>query len=134
MSLDTTTLSNASHSLSAKAYDAAGNVGTSTTVTVTVNNGPRDTTAPTVSITSPANGATVARRSQVVISASASDDVGVKQVEFYVSGSLVGTSIASPYSAIWSVPGAKAKSYTITARAYDAAGNQKEASITIKSQ
>ncbi|HEU4951185.1 MAG TPA: Ig-like domain-containing protein, partial [Holophagaceae bacterium] len=39
LSLDSTTLSNANHSLVAKAYDAAGNVGTSTTVSFTVNNG-----------------------------------------------------------------------------------------------
>src|SRR5207249_4980761 len=35
---DTTTFANASHTLVAKAYDAAGNVGPSSTVTVTVNN------------------------------------------------------------------------------------------------
>ena len=37
-SWDTTTVSNGSHILSAKAYDAANNVGTSTAVSVTVNN------------------------------------------------------------------------------------------------
>jgi len=35
---DTTTFSNGAHTLLAKAYDAAGNVGTSSTVSVTVNN------------------------------------------------------------------------------------------------
>src|SRR6202022_2856261 len=38
-SWDTTTASNASHTLTAKAYDAALNVGTSAAVSVTVNNG-----------------------------------------------------------------------------------------------
>ncbi|MFZ2978487.1 MAG: Ig-like domain-containing protein, partial [Candidatus Magasanikiibacteriota bacterium] len=37
-SLDTTSLSNGVHVLTAKAYDQAGNVGTSTNVSVTVNN------------------------------------------------------------------------------------------------
>ena len=37
-SWDTTAFANSSHSLVTKAYDAAGNVGTSSTVTVTVNN------------------------------------------------------------------------------------------------
>jgi hypothetical protein len=37
-SWDTTQFANSSHSLVTKAYDAAGNVGTSSTVTVTVNN------------------------------------------------------------------------------------------------
>ncbi|MEO7251240.1 MAG: Ig-like domain-containing protein, partial [Arenimonas sp.] len=38
LALDSTTLSNASHSLVAKAYDAAGNIGTSTAVGFTVSN------------------------------------------------------------------------------------------------
>lgn len=38
LALDSTTLSNASHSLVAKAYDAAGNVGSSAAVSFTVNN------------------------------------------------------------------------------------------------
>ncbi|AZR74573.1 hypothetical protein BBF96_14960 [Anoxybacter fermentans] len=38
ISWDTTNYSNGDHNLVAKAYDAAGNVGTSSTVTVTVNN------------------------------------------------------------------------------------------------
>jgi len=42
---DTLTYSNASHSLVSKAYDAANNVGTSATVTVTVSNGGGCTTA-----------------------------------------------------------------------------------------
>ena len=37
-SWDTTKKTNGSHTLAAKAYDAAGNVGTSSTITVTVNN------------------------------------------------------------------------------------------------
>ncbi|KKK95265.1 hypothetical protein LCGC14_2674570, partial [marine sediment metagenome] len=37
-SWDTKTVSNGSHTLQARAYDAAGNIGTSTTVTVTVTN------------------------------------------------------------------------------------------------
>jgi len=38
MTLDSTTLSNASHSLVAKAYDAAGNVGSSSAVSFTISN------------------------------------------------------------------------------------------------
>ena len=43
--LDTTTYTNGSHILSVKAYDAAGNVGTSTSVTITISN---STTPPPV--------------------------------------------------------------------------------------
>src|SRR5207237_493342 len=38
-SWNTTTFANGSHSIASKAYDAAGNVGTSSTITVTVSNG-----------------------------------------------------------------------------------------------
>jgi hypothetical protein len=41
-SLDTTTLSNANHTLTVKGYDAAGNVGTSSGVTIAVRNWPED--------------------------------------------------------------------------------------------
>ena len=57
ISWNTTTAGNGSHGLTAVARDAAGNTTTSTIVTVTVSNA--DTTAPTVSITAPANNATV---------------------------------------------------------------------------
>ncbi|MHA1228420.1 MAG: Ig-like domain-containing protein [Candidatus Hodarchaeales archaeon] len=46
--------------------------------------GTADTTAPTVSITSPADGATVS--GTVTVEASASDNVGVDRVEFFVDG------------------------------------------------
>src|SRR2546426_792253 len=54
-SWDTTTVVNGSHSLVAKAYDVAGNIGTSTSVTVNVQNS-SDTTPPTCSISSPSSG------------------------------------------------------------------------------
>jgi PKD repeat protein len=54
MTLDSTTLSNASHSLVAKAYDAAGNVGTSSTVTFSINNTTGGT--PTASFSFTTNG------------------------------------------------------------------------------
>src|SRR5437879_3257623 len=54
---DTTTASNGSHTLAARARDAAGNATTSNAVTATVSNGsPPDNTPPTVSITSPSSG------------------------------------------------------------------------------
>ena len=54
LSWDTTATSNGDHTLEARAYDAAGNVGPSTPVTVSVNN---DTTPPsTPALASPTNG------------------------------------------------------------------------------
>lgn len=122
-------VSDGSQTLVVKAYDAAGNIG-SNTITVTVKNA--DTTAPTVSITSPANGATVS--GTVTISATASDNVGVTKVQFYSAGGsyLIGTDTTSPYSISWATKGYVANgSQTLVVKAYDAAGNVGTKSITV---
>ncbi len=88
---------------------------------------PADTTAPTVSITAPANGATVS--GTVTVSASASDNVGVVGVQFKVNGANQGTEdTSSPYSISWATGSLSNGSYTITAVARDAAGNTKASS------
>ena len=80
-----------------------------------------DTTAPTVSITAPSSGATVS--GTVSFTASASDNVGVSKVEFYVDGSLKSTDTSSPYSYSWDTTAASNASHTLMAKAYDAANN-----------
>ncbi|HLL53506.1 MAG TPA: Ig-like domain-containing protein, partial [Myxococcaceae bacterium] len=87
-------VANGSYAITSKAFDAAGNTGTSAAVSVTVSNTTADTTAPTTSITAPAAGATLT--GTVTLSASASDNVGVSKVEFYVGSSLVGTATSAP--------------------------------------
>jgi len=106
--------------LYAWARDGAGNVSArrSASVTITLP----DTQAPTVSITSPADNATVS--GMLTISASATDNVGVTRVEFYIDGVLDHTDTTAPYSDSGdtsTVP--DGSSYLLTARAYDAAGN-----------
>ena len=119
---DTTAVAGGSYSLSSKAYDAAGNSGSSAAVSVTVDNSaPADTTAPTTSITSPSAGATVS--GTTTVSASATDNVGVTSVEFYVDGVLAATDTSSPYSFVWDTTAASNGSHTLSSRAYDAAGN-----------
>jgi len=117
-SWNTTALANGSYTLSAKAYDAAGNVGQAANVQVTVFN---DTTAPTATVSSPAASSTVSGSSTVSIAAS--DNVGVTKVEFYVNGVLQGTDTASPYTFSWNTAALANGSYTLSAKAYDAAGN-----------
>jgi hypothetical protein len=80
-----------------------------------------DTTPPTVSITSPSSGATVS--STISVSASASDNVGVTQVQFYLDGSLQTTDASSPYTWSWNTTSASNGTHTLSAKAYDAAGN-----------
>ena len=121
--LDTTTMSNGSHTIMAIAHDAEGNTGASQDVTVVVNNPPPDTTAPTVSITSPVSGSTVS--GTVTISATASDDSGsVAGVQFQLDGVNFGTEkTAAPYSIAWDTMTVGNGSHTLTAVARDAAGN-----------
>src|SRR6185503_2088295 len=90
-----------------------------------------DTIAPTVAITSPANGANVARRSTVTITATASDNVGVTRVEFLVNGALQCSDTTSPYTCNWSVPNARNVNYQLQARAFDQAGNVGTSSIQV---
>ena len=95
-----------------------------------------DTTPPTTSITSPSAGSTVSNTT--TISATASDNVGVSQIEFYIDGVLRGTDTTSPYSYSWDTTNGGthacigAHTHTLQTRAYDAANNQgSSASVTV---
>jgi pseudomonalisin len=88
---------------------------------VVTTSGSTDTTPPTTSITAPANGATVS--GTVSVTASASDNVGVTKVEFYLDGALKSTSTASPYSWSFNTTTVANGSHTLQSKAYDAAGN-----------
>jgi hypothetical protein len=115
---NTAVLANGSYQLTAKAYDAAGNVGQSAAATVTVFN---DTTAPSVSLSAPLANSTVT--GVLTVSASASDNVAVTKVEFYVNGVLKATSTGAPYAFSWNTAQLANGACTLSAKAYDAAGN-----------
>ena len=78
---------------------------------------PSDTTAPTVSASASGSSGNIS------FSASASDNVGVTNVEFYVDGSLKGSDSSSPYSLSFDSTTVSNGSHSLTAKAYDAAGN-----------
>ena len=113
----TATVINGSHTLTAKAVDGAGNVGTSATVTVTVNN-VADTSSPTATITSTSTSGT-----KLNVSVSASDNVAVAKVELYVDGGLAGTDTAAPYNFAVNLNSLALGTHTLQAKAYDNAGN-----------
>ncbi len=120
ISWNTATTSNGSHTLTARARDAAGNTTTSAGVVVTVNNA-ADLTAPTVSLTAPAAG-TVS--GTINVTATATDNVAVSGVQFLLNGANLGTEdVSSPYSISWNTATVANGTYTLTARARDAAGN-----------
>src|SRR5207245_2701363 len=75
-----------------------------------------DTTPPTVSISSPANGATVS--GTITVTANASDNVGVASVQFLLDGANLGSlDTASPYSVSWNTAAAINASHTVRAKA-----------------
>jgi subtilisin family serine protease len=117
-SWNTTALGNGAYTLSAKAYNAAGIVGQSGNVVVTVVH---DSVAPIVSLTTPVSGSTVS--GSVTVTASASDNIGVSRVEFYVNGMLVSTRTSAPYSFSWDTRTVASGITTLSAKAYDVAGN-----------
>jgi hypothetical protein len=80
-----------------------------------------DSTPPTVSLTAPANGSTVS--GTITLSASATDNVGVAKVEFYCDGALLGTSVAAPFNMAQDTTRLSNGSHSMTAKAYDGAGN-----------
>jgi hypothetical protein len=78
-------------------------------------------TPPTVSLTSPAAGATYSAPATVSLTASATDaDNGVASVDFVSNGTVLNTDTTSPYSFTWS--NVAAGNYTLTAVARDRAG------------
>jgi hypothetical protein len=121
-SLNTATLSNSSHALTAVAKDTSGNAATSAAVTIIVNNGP-GTTPPTVSIVSPANGATVS--STITSTANASSSVGIASVQFQIDGSSLGaTDKTAPYITSLDTTTLVNGNHTLTAVATDNSNNK----------
>jgi PKD repeat protein/C1A family cysteine protease len=110
---------NGSHTIVAKAYDFDGNSAQSGAVSVVTNN---DFTPPTVSLTSPANNASVT--GTITVAANAADNVGVTRVDFYLDGTtLLGTDSTSPFSLSWTTTGVAHGTHHFSAKARDAAGN-----------
>jgi beta-lactamase superfamily II metal-dependent hydrolase len=89
--------------------------------TIALDDLPPDPIAPVTSVTSPANGASVS--GTVPVTASATDNVGVTRVEFYLDGVLKNTDTASPYSWSWNTTSTPNGSHALVSKAYDAAGN-----------
>ncbi|HET9594381.1 MAG TPA: peroxidase family protein [Anaeromyxobacteraceae bacterium] len=132
-SWNTTTTPDGLHVLSARARDAAGNTATSANVAVDVLN---DSLAPSVSLTAPADGATVT--GIVTVSATATDNVGVVGVQFLLDGApLDAEDTTAPYTARWNTNarGGVVGNHTLSARARDAAGNlTTSAAVTVNVQ
>jgi methionine-rich copper-binding protein CopC len=130
---DTRAVPNGTYTLAARAKDSAGNVATSSSITVTVNN-PADTTPPIITLLNPSNGGLLA--GTIVPWAVASDNVQVASVQFQVDGVNLGAAeTASPYRIAWNSTTVADGTHTLTAIATDAAGNRttsNAATVTIE--
>ena len=93
--------------------------------------GSADTTPPTVAITNPVNGGTVPRKSNVTITATANDNVGVTRVDFLVNGNLQCSDTTAPYSCVWRTSNGRNQTFQLQARAFDAANNSATTTIQV---
>ncbi|MDY0269297.1 S8 family serine peptidase [Trichloromonas sp.] len=128
-SWETASLADGWRTLSAIAYDEAGNVGTSAEIMVLVSNPTQDVEAPTVEILSPYAGDTVAKK--VTVNAAANDNVAVTRIDLSVDGKLTKTVYASTLSHILNTARLSAGAHTLSVQAFDAAGNIGEDSVIV---
>jgi thermitase len=124
-SWNTATVADGSHTIAARATDTIGQESTDS-ITVSVDNVDEP---PAVSITSPPNGATVS--GTISITASASDDKGVSQVEFYIDAALLATDSTAPYGCSWNTATVSDGSHAIKAVATDTAAQTAQNTVTV---
>jgi len=92
-----------------------------TEIAALVGDGVSANQPPSVSLTSPADGASYPAASTIPVSANASDADGtILRVDFYAGSTLIGTDTTDPYSVPW--PGVGAGTYTLKAVAFDNGG------------
>lgn len=136
---DVTTLKAGEHTMQLKAYDEAGNEGSSQMISFTIPSTsttpitpPSNPSAPIVTIDSPKTNSTVS--GTVSIIASAPTDGSIVKVEFYRKFNSykyfgapttykIGTDTTAPYSYDWNTSTFAEGLYTLTAKAYDKDNN-----------
>lgn len=122
---NSTVVSDGAHTLYAVALNNAGEYATSS-VSLTVDNTP-----PSVSLTAPSSPSTVSGAS-VSLSAAASDNIAIKQVQFEVDGTNIGPAItSSPYATTWDSTSIGDGAHSISAVVQDTAGNVATSSISV---
>ena len=107
-------------------YFGYGRVDADAAVRLARNSASTDTQKPTVAITSPANGTSAS--GLVAVDVSATDNVGVTRVDLLVNGVSVSSDAVAPFQFAWDSSATPDGSVTLTAVAYDAAGNAQASS------
>ena len=122
ISWDTTTATNGSHTLTAVGRDVAGNIVTSSAVTVTVSNG----TNPELNVlVSPQNG-TLSNAAGEHLDVTVSAGVGLSSVNFYINNVLKATVTAAPYTFSWNTATENQGNYTLKVEATSGSGTLTE--------
>ena len=90
----------------------------------------QDATPPTVTMTAPTSGGSVF--GSVLVSASATDNVAVAGVRFLLNGTPIGAEIsAPPFQQTWSTTALSNGTYSLTALARDASGNESSSVVSV---
>jgi chitodextrinase len=118
---------NRAYSYEITAIDAAGNESTRSAPLVVITL--PDTTAPTISMQSPAPNQDV--QFIIPLSATATDDLELSSVNFAVDGTPVANVVSAPFSYNWDSARVTNGIHTVTATAIDASGNSTAISATI---
>ncbi|HEY6730583.1 MAG TPA: Ig-like domain-containing protein [Solirubrobacterales bacterium] len=153
---DSTRVGDGTHTLTATAYDSAGNSRTAS-VSIKVANAPAPApipepeptpvpepaptpepeptptdTAPTIAWAVPTPGATVKGKIDGAnCEANASDDKGIEKVVMKVDGATLNTESDAPWNCTFESTKVSDGAHTLTATAYDSAGNSRTASVTV---
>jgi subtilisin family serine protease len=124
---DTSSYADGTYTLVAKAYDAAGNAASSSPVSLTLGN---DSIAPIISSLNPASGTTISPSKQQ-LSASATDNNGVAKLSLTVDGREVAIAYGGSVSYTWNTRKLAKGAHSVTAKAWDAAGNTVSQTATV---
>lgn len=116
------------HTLKAVATDSSGN-SSNVSIAVTVR-AAGDTTAPRVRFLDPEDGDEV--NGNQTVSISATDNVAVRRVEFYIDDRLFASWSHGPYTVKWKTKDSSRGNHTLKCMAYDGAGNSASNRITVR--
>ena len=112
-------------SLTAVAYDPAGNEGRSESIVVIIDNDE----LPTINISEPADGSTVSQK--VLINVNGSDDILITSMELYIDGVLESSTTSDSLTFQWNSRKASDGIHTIKAEISDSGGNIVSQSIEV---
>ena len=125
---DTSSYSIGPHTIKVIAYDTSGQTASSE-ITVYVSHDVQTDNPPSVTITSPQNGAAVS--GQITIQISASDDKGISKVELYLNTTKLADLTSSPYTYNLNTTSYSNGTYNLKAVAYDTNNQTAEYQISI---